>query len=34
MGLTVKGFCCLGDKVNASGGDEAAVSARIGWTNF
>ena len=33
---TVKGFCYLGDKVNAGGGCEAAVtaSARIGWVKF
>ena len=30
---TVNGFCCLGDRLNASGGCEAAVTARvkIGW---
>jgi len=30
---TVKGFCYLGDRLNASGGSEAAVTARtrIGW---
>ena len=33
---TVRGFCYLGDRVNASGGCEAAVTARarIGWVNF
>ena len=25
---TVNGFCCLGDRLNASGGCEAAVTAR------
>ena len=29
---TVKGFCYLGDRLNASGGSEAAVTARrIEW---
>ena len=33
---TVKSFCYLGDRVNASGGCEAAVTARarIGWVKF
>ena len=33
---TVNGFCYLGDKLNASGGCEAAVTARvrIGWVRF
>ena len=33
---TVRGFCYLGDKVNASGGCKAAVTAtaRIGWVQF
>jgi len=33
---TVKGFCYLGDRVNAGGGCEAAVTAtaRIGWVKF
>ena len=33
---TVRGFCYLGDRVNASGGCEAAViaRARIGWVKF
>ena len=33
---TVRGFCYLGDRVNASGGYEAAVTARarIGWVKF
>ena len=33
---TVKGFCYLGDKMNASGGCETAVTARvrIGWMKF
>ena len=33
---TVKGFCYLGDRLNASGGCEAAVTARarIGWLKF
>ena len=32
-GETVNGFCYLGDRLNASGGCEAAVTARvrIGW---
>ena len=32
----MRGFCYLGDKVNASGGCEAAVTARarIGWVKF
>ena len=33
---TVRGFCYLGDKLNASDGCEAAVTARtrIGWVKF
>ena len=33
---TVNGFCYLGNKLNASGGCEAAVTARvrIGWVRF
>ena len=33
---TVRGFCYLGDRVNASGGYEAAVTARArtGWVKF
>ena len=33
---TVRGFCYLEDRVNASGGCEAAVTARvrIGWVKF
>ena len=33
---TVRGFCYLGDRVNARGGCEAAVTARarIGWVKF
>ena len=33
---TVKGFCHLGDRLNASGGCETAVTARvrIGWMKF
>ena len=33
---TVRGFCYLGDRVNASGGCKAAVTAkaRIGWAKF
>ena len=33
---TVNGFCYLGDKLNSSGGCEAAVTARvrIGWVKF
>ena len=33
---TVNGFCYLGYKLNASGGCEAAVTARvrIGWVRF
>ena len=33
---TVRGFCYLGDRVNAGGGCEAAViaRARIGWVKF
>ena len=33
---TVNGFCYLGDRLNASGGREAAVTARvrIGWVRF
>ena len=32
----VRGFCYLGDEVNAGGGCEAAVTARarISWVNF
>ena len=32
----MNGFCCLGDRLNASGGCEAAVAARvrIGWVRF
>ena len=32
----VKNFCYLGDKLNASGGSEAVVTARIqiGWIKF
>ena len=32
----VKGFCYLGDRLNASGGSESAVTARvrIGWSKF
>ena len=32
----VKSFCYLGDRLNASGGSEAAVTGRtrIGWINF
>ena len=32
----MRGFCYLGDRVNASGGCEAAVTARarIGWVKF
>ena len=32
----VKGFCYLGNKLNASGGCEAAVTAktRVGWKKF
>ena len=32
----VKSFCHLGDRLNASGGSEAAVTARtrIGWIKF
>ena len=32
----VKSFCYLGDRLNASGGSEAAVTARtrIGWTKL
>ena len=26
---TVNGFCCSGDKLNAGGGCEAAVTARV-----
>ena len=26
---TVGGFCCLGDRLNSSGGCEAAVTARV-----
>ena len=33
---TVKGFCYLGNRLNANGGCEAAVTARIrlGWKEF
>ena len=33
---TVKGFCYLGDRLNASGGCETAVTSRvrIGWINL
>ena len=33
---TVNGFCYLADRLNASGGCEAAVTARvrIGWVRF
>ena len=33
---TVKGFCYLGDRLNANGGCEAVVSARtrVGWKKF
>ena len=33
---TVNGFCYLGDRLNASGGCQAAVTARvkIGWVRF
>ena len=33
---TVRGFCYLGDRVTASGGCDAAVTARarIGWVKF
>ena len=33
---TLKGFCYLGDRLNASGGCEAAVTARtrLGWKKF
>ena len=33
---TVKGFCYLGDRLNASGGCETAVTSRvrIGWIKF
>ena len=33
---TVNGFCYLGDRLNASGGCEAAVTARarLGWVKF
>ena len=33
---TMNGFCYLGDRLNASGGCEAAVTARvrIGWVRF
>ena len=32
----MKSFCYLGDKLNASGGSEAAVTSRtrIGWIKF
>ena len=34
--VTVKGFCCLGDRLNASGGCKAAETARtrMGWKKF
>ena len=33
---TLNGFCYLGDRLNASGGCEAAITARvkIGWVRF
>ena len=33
---SVKGFCYLGDRLNASGGCETAVTSRvrIAWTKF
>ena len=33
---TVKGYCCLGDRLNASGGCETAVTSRvrIAWMKF
>ena len=31
---TVRGFCYLGNRVKASGGCGAAVTARIGWVKF
>ena len=33
---TVKGFCYLGDRLNANGGCETAVTSRvrIGWMKF
>ena len=33
---TVNGFCCLGGRLNSSGGCEVAVTARvrIGWVRF
>ena len=31
---TVNRFCYLGDRLNASGGCEVAVTARIGWVRF
>ena len=33
---TVKGFCYLGDRLNASGGCEIAVTSRVrtGWVKF
>ena len=33
---TVNGFCCLGDRINASGGCRPAVTARvrIGWVRL
>ena len=33
---TVNGFCYLGDRLNASGSCEAAVTARVrvGWVRF
>ena len=33
---TVNVFCCLGDRLNASGGCEVAdtVRVRIGWVRF
>ena len=32
----MKSFCYLGDRLNASGGSEAAITARtrIGWIKF
>ena len=32
----MNGFCCLGDRLNASGGCEAAITARvrIDWVRF
>ena len=31
---SVRGFCYLGDRVNASGGCVATAKARIGWVKF